>query len=372
MKHIFGKMATMAVTLMALQANAIQVTYSFRVNSSGPSIYPCNAGLLTKNPYRGDKQICYTEIDHKPCNGECVGLDCEGGEKPKPRPQGLDTPGINWSGISGGPGGPGGPGNNTPPAKNNCVCTTQEGRENGNYLHANYRSWGDVQDPHADVVSGGSYGFNKIFSEVNAYNKVLEQLSFNLGSELYTAKYFVDICYRGSQIDYSHFDTKWNVLAEASVTDYGLGAGSGQGYSKLAGLKHKAYVICTVQNKSCAGGQCNDEDLPINENTVAQFNDDFLNALRPGKFDYDEESGWMDTHPGAFTQLIDKENISLTRYSQATKFCKVRYVFEETNGLTAAGAKHRKWQKHGADVCTHTKIEMADLDGACPNGHCGH
>lgn len=360
MKRLFKTMATTAITLMAMQANAIQVTYSFRVNSSGPSIYPCNAGLMTKNPFRGDKVACYTEIDHKPCNGGCVGLDCEGGEKPAPRAN-IGGGAFTWT-------------NNTPPPgpgpKNNCVCTTEEGRENGNYLHANYRKWGDVQDPHADVVSGGNYGFNQIFDEVNAYNKVLEKLSFNLGSELYTAKYFVDICYRGSQIDYSHFDTKWNILAEASVTDYGYGANYNQGYSKLAGLKHKAYVICTLQNKSCESGNCSDRDLEINSYNVAQFNSNFLDALGQGNFQYSATSGWLNTAPGAFTQLIDKEYESLTYHKKATKFCKIRYVFEETNGLTEAGAKHRKWQKHGADVCTHTKIEMAHLNGSCPDGHC--
>lgn len=361
MKRLLKTMATTVITLVAMQANAIQVTYSFRVNSSGPSIYPCNAGLLTKNPYRGDKQICYTEIDHKPCNGECVGLDCEGG----PKPSGLNLPGVNWTGNH--PPTPPGP-----PKRNNCVCTTQDGRENGNYLHGDYRNWGDVQDPHVDVVSGGSSTFNKMFGEVDAYNRVLEKLAFNLGSELYTAKYFVDICYRGSQIDYSHFDSKWNILAEASVTDYGYGAGPGgnPGYTDLSELKHKAYVICTVQNKSCEGGNCNDQDWPISSTTVAQFNDAFLDSFTPTKADYKKSSDWEDPTTGTFNQLINENSASLTQDKRATKFCKVRYVFEETNGLTADGAKHRKWQKHGADVCTHTKIEMDYLNGACNGEHC--
>ncbi|WP_413560317.1 hypothetical protein [Bdellovibrio sp. HCB209] len=368
MKRIVKAVATTAVTLMALQANAVQVTYTFRVNSSGPSIYPCNAGLLTENPYQGDKAICYTSDTHEVCNPDCVGVDCQGNDNGKPGPD-LPTPHSAALQLFGGGGHqpphqpPG------PPRKNVCECTTEYGRKNGNYIHATYIPWGESQDPHKDVISGQGNQFAQVFSgEVDAYKNVLRTLSFNLGSELYTAKYFVDICYRGSQIDYGTLNTSWNILAETAVTDFGF-APQGQGYSKLADLEMKAYVICTNQNKTCEHGNCNEYDTQINSAEVAQYNQSFLQNLTPGKFNYSDKSNWSPAK-GSFTQLIDNKWEDLGNHA-APKFCKIRYVYSETNGLDKNKAKHRKWQKHGANICTHTKIEMASM-GECSNCGGGH
>lgn len=363
MKRLFKAMATTAVTLMAIQANAIQVTYSFRVNSSGPSIYPCNAGLMTHDPHEGDKVACYTAITHEKCSGDCVGLDCEGGDEEKdPKPHSNLPEFLSWSRGGGHPGG-GHPGGDKEDDKNNCVCTTSKGRKNGNYFHANYRPWGDTVDPHADVVSGESPYFNQLFDEKTAYHKVLEKLSFNLGSELYNAKYFVDICYRGSQIDYSHFETKWNLLAEASVTDYGLKV-NGDGYSDLSDLKMKAYIICSTQERSCRDGECSDKDDELKYD-LPMFNDKFLQYLNPYNADYEYESDTYPATSSSFKKIIDKQYKELDYKGGAAKFCKIRYVFEETDGLDKKYAKHRKWQKHGADICTHTKVEMAKLENGC-------
>ncbi|WP_415061197.1 hypothetical protein [Bdellovibrio sp.] len=360
MKRLVKAMATTAVTLMAIQANAIQVNYSFRVNSSGPSIYPCNAGLLTEDKYGGDKVACYTATTHEACTPKCEGLDCDGGFKPKPHSLEL----ISFHG-----GGPTPPPPSTPDPKNACVCTTDKGRKYGNYLHVSHRPWGESVDPTSNVVSSINTGkFAQTFNEVDAYKNVLEKLSFNLGTELYNAKYFVDICYRGSQIDYTNFATKWNVLAEASVTDYGFGAPN-DGYSEMAGLKHKAYVICSLQNRSCADGECDDKNWVIDSNSVPQFNDLFLSSFMPIKADFKYQGSSHSTSSGGFTELVDLTDKDL-KDLRATKFCKIRYVFEETNGDNPTTAKQRKWQKHGADVCTHSKIEMSYLADACAGGDC--
>ncbi|WP_413577647.1 hypothetical protein ACLVWU_04430 [Bdellovibrio sp. HCB290] len=370
MKRFVKVLATTAVSFMAMQANAIQVTYTFRVNSSGPSIYPCNAGLLTENPYRGDKAICYTSDTHEACDPDCVGVDCKGNGNGKDGPN-LPEPHFanlfNGGGHNPPPHTPPGP-----PRKNVCECTTEAGRENGNYIHATYVPWGQGADPHKDVISGQSPYFAHVFpGEVDAYKNVLQSLSFNLGSELYTAKYFVDICYRGSQIDYGTINTGWNILAETAVTDFGY-APSGEGYSKLADLEMKAYVICTTQNKTCEHGNCNDYDTQINSSEVAQYNTSFLQYLNQGKFNYSDKSDWEDAK-GSFTQLIDNKNVDLGNHA-AAKFCKIRYVYSETNGLDKNKAKHRKWQKHGANICTHTKVEMASMGNCtnCDHGHKGH
>ncbi|MNY53343.1 hypothetical protein D3C86_1890900 [compost metagenome] len=39
------------------------------------------------------------------------------------------------------------------------------------------------------------------------------------------------------------------------------------------------------------------------------------------------------------------------------RFCKVRYIFKETNAATGSIKNLRKWQRHGAEMCTYTNIE---------------
>ncbi|ASD62901.1 hypothetical protein [Bdellovibrio bacteriovorus] len=424
MKRLLKAMATTAVTLVAMQANAIQVNYSFRVNSSGPSIYPCNAGLLTKGDTYGDKKICYYEGTNTACTPKCDGLDCEGGSKPTPQfiqnlatwsntplntKSACEAAGRNWistpthasnvpPGVLGsekdqaGPGkfvycditcktsghtfnsqdrtcsNPGG-GNNGGNG-NTCVCSTQEGRKFGNYVHASWTKWEDRQDPHTDKVSGISPYFATLFGEVDAFDRVLDKLSFNLGSETYNAAYFVDICYRGSQIDYSHYKAAYKVIAEASLTDIGHKY-NGKGYSDFADLEVQAHLICTSQTQNCENGNCSDTDEHPNGSNTPQFDNDITDIDDPVSNHTKYLAGDIkDLISGAnFVQTIDKNTpIYLDKYNKgaAAKFCKVRYIFKEKDGL-GHYPKLRKWQKHGANICTHTKIEMADLDGNCPN-----
>lgn len=373
MKGSIKAAAVLACLIMAQHASAIEVRYSFRVNSSGPSIYPCNAGLMTDDTEGGD-QVCYTADTHEACSPACVGLDCNGQQppdhpNPPPRPQAalelfsVPTPG----------GCPGGEVRNPrtnhcerkAPPKNNCVCSTEKGRKYANYVHADWGPWGELSDPHTNQTSG-SHVFEKLFHEGEAYGKVLRNLSFNLGSELYSAKYFVDICYRGSQIDYSEFLLKYNLLAEASVTDFKTFPGTG-GYKKLSGLKARAYLICDVQKKGCHGDKCDDVDArPETDHDAAIFghSSSVYDVLNGARFDYETHTytsqDYSSDTSGQFKTLISKMNEPLTMHKAAPRFCKVRYVFEETDHRTK-WPNFRKWQKHGANICTKTKIEPSQF-----------
>jgi len=53
---------------------------------------------------------------------------------------------------------------------------------------------------------------------------------------------------------------------------------------------------------------------------------------------------------------LDLINETIASSTHAPRFCKVRYVFSETN-QGAATPFLRKWQRHGAEVSTFTKIE---------------
>lgn len=375
MKGYMKVAAALAALTMAQTANAIEVRYSFRVNSSGPSIYPCNAGLMTDDTDDGDK-VCYTADTHEACTPACVGLDCDGDQTPPqhPKPSGIEGIIAMTTSPSHGDDCQKDEQFNSrsqhcekkAPPRNNCVCSTEKGRRYANYVHADYGYWGELTDPHTDQTSG-SYKFEKLFNENDAYGKVLKNLSFNLGSELYSAKYFVDICYRGSQIDYSEFLLKYNLLAEASVSDFKT-FGSAGGYKKLSGLKAKAYLICDVQKRDCHGSECDDHDAnPMRDPEAAVFgnNSSFWNVLNGANFDYETHTNSLQDYSsdtsGQFKTLINKNYQALSPSHAAARFCKVRYVFEETDHK-AKSPNFRKWQKHGANICTKTKIEPAYFD----------
>ena len=108
-----------AVALLALSAQsafAINLTFQFDVNSSGPSIYACNAGIKHGG---GDANICYDRVTAQACSARCAAGNmnaCEVGQSPK-----------------------------------NCVCTGEydavgnQGTYRMDFLQANTADWQDNQ-----------------------------------------------------------------------------------------------------------------------------------------------------------------------------------------------------------------------------------
>lgn len=369
MKGLMKTAAAMAVFVVTQQAGAIGVTFNFRVNSSGPSIYPCNAGLLT--PDRNPK-VCFIAGTNTRCTPSCTGEDC------KPTPPQPPHPSSFYSLFGGqGGGGPechgndcGGGGHQTPPPEaNSCVCTTSEGDTYANYFQASYGGWDETGDPTVEKPSGID-AFNRLFGEKEAYGKTLKKLTINLGNELYNARYFVDICYRGPQIDYRDIETQWDLFGKVSVTDFGYQNG-GHGYKSLSELQGKAYVVCDEQKDDCPS--CNDAN-PVTDPNSAIFNDgsDFLSKSGPhgARYDFGYEGSNKTTLPSSLTEMFHLPDAFRNHGKRAPRFCKIRYVFSETNGLHEHTAILRKWQKHGAQVCTYSQIEATGI-GSNDHGH-GH
>jgi hypothetical protein len=352
MKNVIQKAAAvltaLATVVITQQAGAIGVTFNFRVNSSGPSIYPCNAGLLTPND---NPKVCYIAGTSTRCTPTCVGDACDPQTPPPP------PPALFGMSLAGGPPPPTPP---TNPPENSCVCTTTQGDSYANYFDASYHNWDETGDPTLHVASGID-SFNKLFNEPTAYGKTLQNLTINLGNELYNAQYFVDICYRAPQIDYRGIDTSWDLYGKVSVTDFGYQNGS-SGYKTLSDLHAKAYVICDLQRDTCP--TCNDAD-PVTDTSAAIFSEgnDFLKATGSGaaRYDFSYQTGAITSLPSSLTEVFNIHDAFKNLGKSAPRFCKIRYVFSENNGLSAQTAILRKWQKHGAQVCTYSQIEATGI-----------
>lgn len=366
MKSLVRAAMTFAILATAQQASAIGVTFNFRVNSSGPSIYPCNAGLYT--PER-NQRVCFIAGTKERCEPTCEGEGCYPGDH-KPKPHGsASMSAATWT-------------NPTPPAypprpekENSCVCSTDGGEAHANYFTAAYRHWDETGSYHsmgyprhtkkANIVSGLGK-FNTLDKEHDSYGNILEKLTFNLGNELYNTSYFVDICYRGPQIDYGDFKTKWHLKAAASLTDFGF-QDAGHGYSKLADLGVAVKYICDYGDyPECKGGKCGGIDPDLDPTSYRDNSAVFKDFHHAG---LDFKRFWS----GENIQHLKNED--LNSYGKAPRFCKVRYVFKERNG-NSPWAMLRKWQKHGAQICTYSEIEATDIDpkhggGHCYGGHCG-
>ncbi len=338
-------------------SQAVSLRFKFKVFSSGPDIYACNAGIRHKTH---NTKVCYFEGTTTACTEN----DC--------RDKGI--------------------------CNTQCVCTGTNGGESlMDYLKVTSVDWKDHKagsdsntdtgveqiDKAAAYGGGWSYAIN---DETSAWNKRIKELSFNLGSELYGAEYFVDVCYRGPQIEYFADGVTMNasLLAQVSATDFlaggvnpgdnsrdGLsipGVVDGKTYTDLAGLQVKAYYVCDTQGvgnykyahngSSASNGNYN---TSVNE---ADFKTDSNGYPVSGSDVYGSSGSSFQSIAGNGLDLVSS---TVSSTSKAPRFCKVRYVFTETNANSALPLM-RKWQRHGAEVCTYTKVEENYSEDSDENG----
>ena len=304
------KKALFAVALLAatFSVQAIEVSFDFSVFSSGSSIYPCNAGIKHADD---TAQVCYKRTEPTTsCNpSACVeGQQCD------------------------------------------CVCSgTNGGAYNVDFLTAAYTDWSDHNESAGSPSSSSvkaTTGKNFVFgNNVDAtgtvagkyFDKQLTSLSFNLGSELFGADYFLDVCFRGPQIDYATAGIKsdWTAKSAATINDMAVNAGFSS-YHNVAGLTVSSEIVCDYQEV----GQPN----PIN---FTPGNDAF-SGLTADEMIATQSMALADTVNGGLD--IDGPN------KTTPTFCRVRYTFSEGNGLSGREL-FRPWKKQAAKVCTKTSIE---------------
>jgi hypothetical protein len=222
------------------------------------------------------------------------------------------------------------------------------------FANVNYGAWTDNQEtstaPNNRKLSSG-YDWTSLFPAPNeAYANQVRDLTVNLGSEIYGAEYFIDICYRGAQIDYTGVPgLSFGLVGKVTVTNLKTGTN----YQDLSKLKVKAETKCIMKDSfdycsadtvpGAASEQC--ENTNISHTTIR------TSALTP-----------------AYTsaQQLELLNVSTmgSGTARAPKFCYTRYTFSETS------KKVRKWKEQKARVCTYTRIsELSQEDNGNVNGN---
>lgn len=212
--------------------------------------------------------------------------------------------------------------------------------------------------------------YEQAFPDSEAWGKRITDLSFHLGSELYSAKYFVDICYNGPQLEYYEDGIQANFVlnyAQAYAIDAlytgkvpgensrdGMIMGQGD-YTKLAGVQVEAFMTCDLQGVGTYVYARNTQDKYDTLDNEAGFV--FGTNQTPTNATEGSGSFFASTAPvsliGSTVDLLKDKTITNT--TKAPRHCKVRYVFTETNWKASLPAL-RKWEKSGAEMCTYTEI----------------
>lgn len=322
------KLLLVAACFMAFaqSAFAINLTFKFDVYSSGPSIYPCNAGLKHADTGR----VCKDRVTNAFCSLGCASGDTK-----------LCTPGT------------------TPES---CVCSGGDDNNQGGYrldfLNVKHADWTDngetagAQTTSKIIANPSLTAFNSVFTQSSTgfYKKQLTEMSVNLGSELYGAEYFVDVCYRGPQIDYKdvYGSNGINFALKAKVTVNNLTKGNHQevDYKVVSDLSTKAEVKCYMKDEyeycQATGNNCGG-----------------TTTLNPAVDTIPEIIGYnYFQNPGVYQSLsgVAQEQTLITDGTMASgrektpRFCVVRYFFKE-NANT-----FRKWKLQAAQACTYTEI----------------
>ena len=314
-------MKSLLVSLLLIASTnvlAVSLEFKFEVNSSGPSIYPCDAGLRHR-PHQ--ERVCYNRVTQESCNPSAC----------------------------------------TDEVQCNCVCTADSQSDAGEYRHdfmnVSYADWTENGEFATNIQSvsipAKKDSFNRVFSDRNEWNKQLTKMTINLGSERYGAEYYVDVCYRGPQIEYfqagSLSDTPNFLLkAQATVTD--INTNNGMQYSDLADLKVKAKAVCDQQGM---GSYIYAHDGSGNyDNPLAH---QITNNMKAGDGQFVYKTGYNGFNTGSNLYLIN-EWINVNN-NNTPRFCKVRYTFKENrrnkNDLLS---QIRKWKIQQSEICTYTSI----------------
>jgi hypothetical protein len=340
MTKLMKFVAVAMLVVSAQSASAISLRFKFKTFSSGPNIYACNAGIMAP---RTDKKVCYFEGTKNACTEDT-----------------CSTTGANCN--------------------TRCICSSSNGGDwLMNYGKVTYEDWkdnGDASVSHQGTKTFSSNsavsGWSSALTDSEAWGKRISNLSFNLGSELYGASYFVDVCYRAPQIEYfqDQVVSNFNLKAQANATDFlatGVNGGDnnrdgltipgtvdGQKYTDLAGLTVQAFVTCDMQGVGTYKNARNNSNLYNTADNEANFvlNTNGLptSATEANSSFWNSSSAYLSTGNVA---LIDTNITNNSFY--APRFCKVRYVFTETD-YNSSTPNLRKWQRHGAEMCTWTEI----------------
>ena len=279
--------------------------FKFQVLSSGNDIYACNAGIRHQIH---SSRVCYDRETLRSCSTDTSCNDRE---------------------------------------ECNCVCTGGEtssedstnNDNNGDFLKATYVNWSERSSTglgeRTRVSIKATDNFTSIFENgirprgfKTTFQKQLTSLQFDLGSERYGAEYYIDFCFRSSQVTMPtdlFFESVIN--RKATVTDISGDSEDTFGennqpvfsedpYHFLSDLNVRSLVFCRNKN---------------NEAVIDELSDYFT------------------------FNTSQSLNFSVLSTAQDLKHCVIRYQFSEKNrhGLDSI----RRWKLQNAQISTLTGIE---------------
>jgi hypothetical protein len=298
MKFFFALVSLLAIT-STTQAKDLQ--FNIDVESSGNAIYACNAGIMHPNP---GNRVCYYVNTKTACT-----------------PTACDSAGN---------------------CDHNCVCT---GLNGGNYrqdfIRSRYGLWDSESQVGSLAKQANTNSYNQLFSDNDAWKYHLKNLSVNMGSERYGTKYFLDVCFRGSQINYwPDMDAPHQIVVRTNTSE--KNSSTQNSYRVLSSVKVSTQYTCDLQGMGVYkdwGPSTYDKDL--NE---ALFSAGDINSGKTTPV----------TMSGSTVNFFGNNHMINTD-SRAPRFCKIRYYYDESaiNNL-------RKWQIQQAQMHTFTSVEETE------------
>ncbi len=292
------------------QSEAISLRFKSKIFSSGPDIYACNAGVASAFLANS---VCY----FKGTKNFCTPTSCSNAK------ENCNT---------------------------NCKCIDKGGQGEAyiNKLLLKFRGYNTTTPPVAipDKVAMGPK-FESVFSSLDSWDKEINDVNTKFMTEAYTGAYFIDICFRGTQIPDGGGTFVFSTEASAipfvvkDVSGYtaldndrtGLDFDMlGQIYTEKANLTVERFVVCGPTKAA--------SDFVLNGTT----------GVPSGP-----ASGYSFWSPSAEASLRASSQTVSHGLTIDPKFCKVRYIFRETNWKDATPSQ-RDNQGEGAEVCTYTKI----------------
>lgn len=288
------RLSMLGMTLFTAQsAFAINLTFQFNVNSSGTSMYACNAGIR----HADTPAIC---------------LDVNTGNSCVP----------------------------TPITVSSCICTSTgtSASYDRDYLKAKSADWTDRNESVGTITEtetqakNSTSSFNSLFADdETALTKQITELSLNLGSEDYGAEYFVDICYRGTQVTQGSSSNNYSLAGKVTVTNLRASETGAPNYQSLADLQGKAEVKCVMDKFATFA-----DTIPSMENP---------NYIKNSGTTYSS----LSTSASQLSLLSDA-TMSTTTGDKIPRFCITRYFFKEK------ATAERQWKLQQARTAIFTEI----------------
>lgn len=296
------KSLPIVLAFLSSSAFAVSVQFNFDINSSAPSIYPCDAGLKHE---AHTTTICYNRETQQSCT---------------PGPESQDL---------------------------NCVCSGIGSEE---YLMdsmtASVADWSDNGDMSTNTLTinrtSGESTFERLFSGTGEWNKQITSLAFNFASNRYGAEFYLDVCYRGPQVRHSQQGgTTPNHLLSLQSTITDLVAS----YSAASDLHVKAEATCDLQGEG-------NITYPANSNVETE--NEIAGLISGG--DIDISSLYTSFSTGQTMSLIT-EYIN-TGNNHLPRFCKIRFSFLENmrNNTETPLEQLRLWELQTARISTLSDI----------------